>query len=181
MVSRVWGHASGTVSGKTAEGESVGPVRVELDLSGSVPEYVLQTSATPSLTAEEVNRLLTVGPVRPEGEAAAEEAQTADEMIARAVASRVFRGVLEPIEEELTESFGLEQFVITVGVNQPVEFRVDKYLVENLLVSYRRTAGGPEPESDLRVSYRLRGKYQLSWHTDDRQRSEFGVEYRWHF
>jgi hypothetical protein len=182
VASRVWGHAEGTVSGTTVTGETIGPIKVELDLSGGLPpDHVLTTSSDPPLTSSEVYELLAVGPLTAGGQAAADESQTIDQMIAGAVATRVFQGVLEPIEEELTETLGLEQFDIRVGLNQPVELRVGKYLVDNLLVSYMRTAGGPSEEYDLRVSYKLRDKYQITWHADRRQSSQFAVEYRWQF
>jgi hypothetical protein len=180
--SEVWGRAEGTVSGRTVTGETIGPIKVELELTGGLPpDHVLTTHSDPPLTSSEVYELLAVGPLGPGGELSTDQNQTVDQMIASAVASRVFGGVLEPIQEELSEVLGLEQFDIRVGLNQPVEFRVGKYLVDNLLVSYMRTAGGPNEEYDLRVSYKLRDKYQLTWHADERQQSEFAVEYRWQF
>ncbi|MBM3499962.1 MAG: hypothetical protein FJX74_14985 [Armatimonadetes bacterium] len=182
MTSEVWGRAEGIVSGTTPTGETIGPIDVELELSGGLPpDHVLVTRSDPPLTSEEVYELLAVGPLAPGGQLASDRSQTVDEMIAGAVASRVFRGVLEPLEEELSETLGLEQFDIRVGLNQPVEFRVGKYLIDNLLVSYSRTAGGPEEEYDLRVSYKLKDRYQVTWHADERQQSAFAVEYRWQF
>jgi len=180
--SRVWGQAEGTVRGTTPSGEDLGPVKVTLNLSGELPpNHVLAASSEPPLPSSEVNELLAIAPLRPDSRLASDRAQGVDDMLANAVASRIFHGVLSPLQEELSETLGLEQFDITVGLNQPVELRVGKYLVKDLLVSYRRTAGGPEEEYDLRVSYNVKGRYEVGWQSDERQRSEFAIEYRWRF
>jgi hypothetical protein len=180
--SELHGHAEGTVSGTTLTGESIGPFHVKLDLSGGLPpDHVLTASAEPPLSSSEVYELLAVAPLRPGEQASPSGSQTMDQILAGAVASRVFSGVLEPIEQELSEALGLEQLQVTVGLNQPVEFRVGKYLIKDLLVSYMRTAGGPTEEFDLRVSYKVSDKMQVSWNTDEQQQNRVAVEYRWQF
>jgi hypothetical protein len=182
LASSVWGHAEGNVSGTGASGEPLGPFKIALDLGGALPpDHVLTASSEPPLSTSEVNELLAIAPVRPGEQPSADRGEGIDDMLANAVASRMFHGVLAPLQQELSETLGLEQFDITVGVNQPVELRVGKYLVKDLLVSYRRTAGGTDEEYDLRVSYQLKGRYETSWHTDERGRSEFAVQYRWRF
>ncbi|MBM3473134.1 MAG: hypothetical protein FJX75_07710 [Armatimonadetes bacterium] len=182
LTSRVWGHAEGNVSGSGASGEPLGPFKIALDLGGALPpDHVLTASSEPPLSTSEVNELLAIAPVRPGEQLSADRGEGIDDMLANAVASRMFHGVLAPLQQELRETLGLEQFDITVGVNQPVELRVGKYLVKNLLVSYRRTAGGPDEEYDLRVSYQVKGRYETSWHSDERRRSEFAVQYQWRF
>jgi len=182
VTSEVWGEAEGTVSGTTLTGEQVGPTEVTLKLSGALPpHHELTASSRPPLTTEQVYELLALAPLRSGREPSGQASLTTDELLAQAVATRVFGEVLAPMEEELSRTLGLEQFEVTFGVNQPVEFRVGKYLVKNLLVSYMYGTGGPEPQFDLRVSYDLRDKYGIGWHTNDRQQSELSLEYRWRF
>lgn len=180
--SRVWGRAQGTISGQTLSGESIGPIRVELELSGGLPpDHVLSTTSRPPLSPEEVYELLALAPLRPGDEVSRDHTQTVDQMIASAIAYRVFSGVLAPLEEELIETLGLEQFEIAVGVNQPLEFRVGKYLVRDLLVSYMRTAGGPDHQYELRVTYQLKKNMQVGWYADERGTNAFAIEYAWRF
>jgi hypothetical protein len=182
MTSEVHGRAQGTVSGTTATGESIGPIEVELELSGGLPpNQVLTTTSSPPMTKDQVYELLAVGPLTPDGGLAPDRAQSVDDMIARALVTRAFRGVLEPLEAEVTRALGLEQFEVTVGLNQPVQLRVGKYLIDNLLVSYTRSAGGPDQRFDLRVAYDLRRKYQVSWHMNEREQNVLLFEYRWTF
>jgi len=115
------------------------------------------------------------------GEVAAQPIAAAQEMLAQLVAKNVLEGVLQPLEQELTEALGLEEFEVIVGLDEAVEVRVGKYLLENLLVSYHRTAGGPEDEFDLRLSYNVKERYQVTYQTDERARQQVNLEYRWQF
>lgn len=178
----IYGRAEGTVSGTDLDGSSIGPVKITLEISGELPPpFDIRTTSNPPVSDEESLRLLTFGQSRPGEEIASGEAVSADQMVAQALSDRLMRGVLQPLEEEISSVLGLEQFQIGVGLNQPVQMRVGKYLVDNLLLSYERGAGGPNDEFDLRLSYALQDRYQATWHTDEDQRQEFTVEYTWQF
>jgi len=178
----IYGRAEGTVSGTDLDGSSIGPVKITLEISGELPPpFDIRTTSNPPVSDEESLRLLTFGQSRPGEEVVSGDAVSADQMVAQALSDRLMRGVLQPLEEEISSVLGLEQFQIGVGLNQPVQMRVGKYLVDNLLLSYERGAGGPDDEFDLRLSYALKDRYQATWHTDEDQRQEVTVEYTWQF
>ncbi|MGQ9732143.1 MAG: translocation/assembly module TamB domain-containing protein [Candidatus Zipacnadales bacterium] len=181
VASELRGRAEGTISGTTFTGERIAPTKVTLQLTGELGRYRVSTESDRPLSDEEIYSLLAMAPLRPGHEVVSDRDLTTDEMIAQSLATRAMRGVLEPLQEELADVLGLEEFEVIVGLNQPVQFRIGKYLIDDLLISYTRSAGGPEEQFDLRLSYNIKDRYSLSWHTDERKRQQIGVEYRWSF
>jgi len=182
VTGRVWGRAEGTVNAATSRGQSLGSVRVVVELSGGLPpDHVLTASSTPSLSEDEIKSLLAFGRSQPGERAAGGQQASSDDLLASLVGRQLLETVLGPLEQEVSSALGLSEFSLQVGVNEPVEFRVGKYIVKGLLLSYRRTSGGPRDQYDLNLSYEVRPKVTVTLHTDERSEKDLRVQYRWTF
>jgi hypothetical protein len=185
ITGRVSAHAEGTVRTAVEEDRPPIPVHVKLELAGGLPpgqlRDMVEVSSSPPLGESRIYELLALSPVSPGAQVAAGGETPLQEMLAGLVAQNLLEGVLHPLEEELTEALGLEEFEVIVGLDQPVELRVGKYLLKNLLASYHRTAGGPEDEFDLQLSYSIKDRYQVTYQTDEESRQQVRFEYRWQF
>jgi autotransporter translocation and assembly factor TamB len=153
-----------------------------VELSGGLPpDHVLTASSTPSLSEDEIKSLLAFGRSQPGERAAGGQQASSDDLLASLVGRQLLETVLGPLEQEVSSALGLSEFSLQVGVNEPVEFRVGKYIVKGLLLSYRRTSGGPRDQYDLNLSYEVRPKVTVTLHTDERSEKDLRVQYRWTF
>jgi hypothetical protein len=182
VTGRVWGRAEGTVNAATPEGRGLGPVRVVVELSGGLPpDDVVTASSTPSLSEDEIKSLLAFGRSQPGERVAGGPLPSSDDLIASLVGRQLLEEYVAPLEQEVSSALGLSEFSLQVGVNEPVELRVGKYIVKGLLLSYRRTSGGPRDQYDLSLSYDVRPNSSITLHTDERSEKDIQVQYRWTF
>jgi hypothetical protein len=93
------------------------------------------------------------------------------------LASELRLRLLEPAAESLRRAVGLDELTVNFTYDQPVELTVGKYLIPNLLVTYRRPFGGREEEYDLRLSYRASGKSYVTIATDETE--QISVQFQW--
>ena len=168
----------GTVTLRAPSGEDV-PVGVTLDAELPLPESELLAAG-----GTEAPRGLRFDP---QGAMTESEAfnlffaqmlpvlPTQEVEVFRLVQGWAVSQVTAQIEERLRRGLDLDQLQLNLGANQRMDLRVGKYLVKDLLVSYRQAIGAAEFDFD--VSYRLPQSYQLRYHTDETGRNEVRLEY----
>jgi hypothetical protein len=190
LASHLWGRAEGTVNAAVPTtptttatvNQPLEPVRVTLELSGGLPpDQTITATSSPSYTQSEVLNLLALGPVQPGGSAPREGGQSANQLVASVLSQQLFQTVVSPLEQQISTALGLSEFSLQVGLDQPFEVRVGKYLVKGLLLSYRRTAGTVPDRYDLDLTYEVRPNYSVTFHTDELEGKDIRFEYRWRF
>jgi len=178
----VRGQAERVLSQTQIEGRLVGPVHIYLTFAGQLPgEISVKATSDPPLAEEEIYAILGAEPFG--GLATATSAADAlSERFASLLGLGLQAGVFEPFEAELRSMLGLTEFQITFALNQPVEVRVGKYLLKDLLVSYQR-ALTPEERADwwLSVSYEVRPGTVVGYYTrsDGEKRFTVGRRRTW--
>ncbi|MCK4323274.1 MAG: translocation/assembly module TamB domain-containing protein, partial [Armatimonadetes bacterium] len=86
--------------------------------------------------------------------------------------------IFRPIEEQIKQALGLDQFTVMFGFDQPIDVRIGKYVMEDLLISYRHTVvSETEDEWDLGLSYELPRKFRVSFTTDEESDAQFRIGY----
>ncbi len=179
MIAEVRGAAERVITNAEIEGRYIGPVRIHLLISGRLPGQLrLEARSDPPLPEEQIFALLGSQPLGALTTSAEASGAAARQFLA-VLATGLRVGVLEPIEQQLRMLLGLAELTITLQVNQPVEIRLGKYLVENLLVSYQRSIGGPgETHWRLAVSYEVGRRFAVSYITTDEGDERFAVDVR---
>ena len=177
---RVHATATRTIESTVVEGREVGPIEVQLEVSGTLPDNIIvQVSSTPPLAEEQIYALLGTAPFSGGGGLAAggslEDVMTEQFLSALGAAFRQY--VFQPFEEDLKRLLGLSVFEVNFAFDQPVSLRLGGYLVENLLVTYRTSVLGPTEEYDLAVSYKVERRFQVGFSTDERDDHRVFVEY----
>jgi hypothetical protein len=118
---------------------------------------------------------------------------------ARAVLSLVSAPIFSGIERSIEQLFGLTSVTFEYRFNEPLYIQVGKAIGDRVYVTYRRslsnvnagnvtaapptTAGGrlfAPSNQTLRIEYRIKGDYQLSFQGDD-FRKQFALEKTWRF
>jgi hypothetical protein len=85
--------------------------------------------------------------------------------------------VFQPFEEELREMLGLAMLEVSFAFDQPLEVKVGRYLVKDLLVTYERALSGDQEAFDLAISYKVRDQVEVSYQTDETDEDRLLVEY----
>ncbi len=172
--------ATRTIASTVVEGREVGPIEIQLEVSGTLPDNIIvQVSSTPPLAEEQIYALLGTAPFSGGGGLAGggslEDMMTEQFLSALGAAFRHY--VFQPFEEDLKQLLGLSVFEVNFAFDQPVSLRLGGYLVEDLLVTYRTSVLGPNEEYDLAVSYTVERKFQVGFSTDERDDHRVFVEY----
>jgi hypothetical protein len=180
VCAQVMGQAERLVSEVEIDGQVFGPVHLYLNFFGELPGTVeVKASSEPPLAEEEIYAILGAEPFG--GLTAARDAgtQALSERFVSLLAVGLRAGVFEPFEAQLRELLGLAEFSINIALEQPVEVRLGKYLVRNLLVSYRQSLGGEgKNQWWLAISYEVGPGTVVSYHTRDDGEERFSVGYR---
>lgn len=180
----VWGLAETVLQSALVQGRDIGPVTIEITLSGTLPDqFEIRADSSPSLAEEQIYALLGTAPL---GYLTGSGAQgdlgsVLSDQFLGALAAGFQVAIFEPIEQELRRTLGLSELSLNFAFNQPVEIRLGKYLMEDLLVSYRTAFGGADDEYDLTVSYVIDDRTRVSYTTDERDRHRIQVERVWQF
>lgn len=180
----VWGLAETVLQSALVQGRDIGPVTIEITLSGTLPDqFEIRADSSPSLAEEQIYALLGTAPLGYlTGSGAQGDLGTVlSEQFLGALAAGFKVAIFEPIEQELRRTLGLSELSLNFAFNQPVEIRIGKYIMEDLLVSYRTALGGRDDEYDLTVSYVISEKTRVSYTTDERNRHRVQIERVWQF
>jgi hypothetical protein len=179
----VWGLAETVIQSATVQGREVGPVTIAISLSGTLPDqFEIRADSRPSLPEEQIYALLGAAPLgyfAGGGGGAGDLGSVLSDQFLGALAAGFKVAVFEPIEQQLRRALGLSELSLNFAFNQPIEIRLGKYLMEDLLVSYRTALGGPDGEYDLSVSYVVSGSTRVSYTTDERDSHRLQVERVW--
>jgi hypothetical protein len=122
----------------------------------------------------------------------------ANQAYARAVLSLVSSPLFSGLERTIEQLFGLTSVTFEYRFNEPLFVQVGKAIGDRIFVTYRRSvtngnrsqsilggvavSGGYFAPSNqtLRIEYRIKGDYQLSFQADD-FRSKLALEKTWRF
>lgn len=174
----VRGRAERVVSQVRVDDQLVGPVHIYLNFSGGIPGQIRVTATSePPLAEEQIYAILGAEPFGGLTAAGQIGGQALSQRFVSLLAMGLRAGVLEPLEAQLRQLLGLAEFSINFRLDQPVEVRVGKYIVRNLLVSYRRSVGSGEDEWWLSVSYEVLPGTVVSYYTryDGEERFSVGM------
>lgn len=178
----VRGRASTTIArGATGLTERGGRVHIVMDISGALPDLVINATSEPPLSNEQILSLLAGAGVSPGVASGLQPDNTQallSERVVETMAAALRAQVFAPLEEELQRLLGLSQLGITFAYDQPVSVQVGKYLVENLLVTYRHTFTGAPGSYEMDLSYRLPSGLSVNLHQEEGGESRFEIGYR---
>jgi len=184
LTGNVRGSAQTVLRSASLYGQDIGAVTINIYLSGMLPDrWDLQVSSTPPLEESQIYALLgttPLGGLLAEGGPTDIEQMVSEQFLA-ALAAGFKMAVFEPIEQQLRRALGLSELSVNFTFNQPVEIRVGKYVMDNLLVSYRTAFGGDEAEYDMTVAYEVGHDLRVSYTTDERSRNRVQLEKLWQF
>ena len=186
LTGRIWGRADTVLQSAIVNGRDIGRVTIKLVIDGTLSEQIdIRVSSTPPLAEEQIYALLGTAPFGGAIGAGSTGFDSAGQMVSRQFLSALAVGVrtafFMPIEQELRRSLGLSEFSVNFTFNQPVEIRLGKYLMEDLLVSYRTAFGSGNEEYDITVSYEFGPKLRVSYTSDESDQSRIQLEKVWDF
>lgn len=184
ITGEVWGLAETVLQSALVQGREIGPVAIEILLSGTLPDqFEIRADSNPSLAEEQIYALLGAAPLGYlTGSGGQGDLGTVlSEQFLGALAAGFKVAIFEPVEQELRRTLGLSELSLNFAFNQPVEIRIGKYLMEDLLVSYRTAFGGAGDEYDLTVSYVVSDNTRVSYTTDERDSHRVQIERVWQF
>lgn len=178
----VRGRASTTVT-RAAAGlaQPGGQVRIVMDISGALPDLVINATSEPPLSNEQILSLLAGAAISPSGSSGLQpdNAQALlSERVMETMAAALRVQVFAPLEEELQRLLGLSQLGFSFAYDQPVSVQVGKYLVENLLVTYRHTFADAPGSYEMELSYRLPSGLSINLYQREGDDSRFEIGYR---
>jgi len=184
LTGNVRGSAQTVMQSASLYGQDIGPVMINIYLTGKLPDrWDLQVSSTPPLEESQIYALLGTTPLGgfvSEG-GPTDIQQIVSEQFLAALAAGFKLAVFEPIEQQLRRALGLSELSVNFAFNQPVEIRIGKYVMDDLLVSYRTAFGAGEQEYDMTVSYEVGQSLRVSYTTDERSRNQVQLEKLWQF
>lgn len=184
LTGNVRGSAQTVLQSASLHGQDIGSVTINIYLIGTLPEqWDLQVSSTPPLEESQIYALLGATPL---GGLVSDGGPTdiqrvVSEQFLAALAAGFKLAVFEPIEQQLRRALGLSELSVNFTFNQPVEIKVGKYVMDDLLVSYRTAFGGDQKEYDMTVSYEVSDSLRVSYTTDERSRNRVQLEKLWQF
>ncbi|MGC9317968.1 MAG: translocation/assembly module TamB domain-containing protein, partial [Armatimonadota bacterium] len=180
---RVWATASRRIEQAMIGGRQVGPIDIDMEVSGTLPDNIhVQASSTPPLAEEQIYALLGMAPFQGAGMAeAADLQQVMTEQFVTALGAAFRHYVFQPFQEELKQLLGLSVLEVSFAFDQPVSVRLGGYVVEDLLVTYRTSVTGGTETYDVGVSYKVDRRYEVSYRTDETGDNRMFVEYVYQF
>lgn len=184
MDGRVWATATRTIESTVVDGREVGPVDIELAVSGTLPANIhVEARSSPPLAEEQIYALLGTAPFAGAGGLAegGDLEQVMTEQFVSALGAAFRQYVFQPFEEELKQLLGLAMLEVDFAFDQPVALRLGGYLIEDLLVTYQTSVLGAYEGYDLGVSYRVERRFEVSYRTDHTDNQRMLIEYVYRF
>jgi|LSQX01.3.fsa_nt_gb hypothetical protein len=180
------GQAETIVRSASVHGRDIGSVLIEMKLSGNLPDQLrVDVSSNPPLQESQIYALLGAQPfsyfLGGSSTGGLDLEHLVSEQFLGALAAGFRVAVFEPLEQELRRLLGLSEFSLHFAFNQPVEVRLGKYLLEELLVTYQRAIGTGDDKYDLTVSYEVGRDWRVSYNTDETGRHRMQLERVWSF
>ncbi|MEA3401919.1 MAG: translocation/assembly module TamB domain-containing protein [Armatimonadota bacterium] len=180
---RVWATATRRIEQAMIDGRQMGPIDIDMEVSGTLPDNVhVQASSSPPLAEEQIYALLGMAPFQvAAGAEAAGLQDVMTEQFVTALGAAFRHYVFQPFQEELKQLLGLSVLEVSFAFNQPVSVRLGGYVVEDLLVNYRTSVTGGTETYDVGVSYKVDRRYEVSYRTDETGDNRMFVEYVYQF
>lgn len=160
--------------------------RVELDIRGPLddPErfQMVARSDPPGLSEQRILSLLGRGSVLEALARGGDPVQIFRQQLSEMVTGQVLPGLFAPIEADIAEALGLEQFRLDYTGVAPASIYLVKELFDNFGMSYRRSLATANPPYEVRFFYRLpfRNRFlqrlKLGWGFDNTQRQFLFIE-----
>ncbi len=177
---RIWGEARQLIPSAVVDGRQIDQLTIFIEIGGTLPDNIrLTLSSQPELSEDQLYQIMGTKPLgliagKGSGSLTDLFSQQFTGLLAAGFRAAVFR----PIEEQIKQALGLDQFTVTFGFDQPVDVRLGKYVMENLLVNYRHTVvSETEDEWDLSLSYELPYRFRVSFATDEKSDTQFRISY----
>jgi len=176
---RVWGTATKRITDAMVGGRNIGTLDVLLEVSGSLPDQVVvHASSIPPLAEEQIYALL--GAQQLLGGFGGGAGESLSDVMSRqfmdALGAAFRHYIFQPFAEDLKRMLGLSMLEVSFAYEHPVQIKLGKYFIENLLVTYE-TRLGAENEWEAGVSYRVSNSYEVSFETNHLNNHRLLVEY----
>ncbi len=177
---RIWGEARQLIPSAVVDGRQIDQLTVFIEIGGALPNDInLTLSSRPQLSEDQLYQIIGTEPlglVADGGGGSLTDlfSQQFTGLLAAGFRAAIFR----PVEEQIKQALGLDQFTVMFGFDQPIDVRIGKYVMEDLLVNYRHTVvSETEDEWDLGLSYELPRKFRVSFTTDEENDAQFRVSF----
>jgi len=177
---RIWGEARQLIPSAVVNNRPINQLTIFIKISGALPNNInLTLSSQPPLSEDQLYQIIGTGPL---GLVAGRGGSSLGDLFSQQFTGLLAAGfrtaVFRPIEEQIKQALGLDQFTVMFGFDQPVDVRIGKYVMEDLLVSYRHTViSETEDEWDLGLSYELPRKFRVSFTTNEENDTQFRISY----
>jgi len=177
---RIWGEARQSIPSAMVDGRQIDQLTIFIEIGGTLPDDIkLSLSSRPQLSEDQLYQIMGTEPL---GLVAGGGGGSLTDLFSQQFTGLLAAGfraaVFRPIEEQIKQALGLDQFTVMFGFDQPIDVRIGKYVMEDLLVNYRHTVvSDTEDEWDLGLSYELPRKFRVSFTTDEESDIQFRISY----
>jgi len=168
------------VDAGVVNGRDVGAVSVMLRVTGELPDKVeIHAQSVPPLAEEQIYALL--GAEELAGLASGGETESLGDVMGRqfvvALGAAFRHYIFQPLTEDIKQLLGLSMLEVSFAFDQPVQVKIGKYVVKDLLVTYETQTLAANDQWDLQVSYEITDQYRVSYQTDETSNNRMFVEY----
>ncbi len=176
----VWGTATRRITDAMVDGRQVGEVNLLLELSGHLPDGIqVKVQSQPPLAEEQIYALL--GTEQLSGLLGSGESEPLGDVMSRqfvtALGAAFRHYIFQPFTEDLKKMLGLSMLEVNFAFDQPVQVKIGKYLVDDLLVTYEAGLAGTDQEWEMSVSYSVADRYKVTYQADQTNDNRLFVEY----
>jgi len=177
---RIWGEARQSIPSAVVDGRQIDQLTIFIEIGGNLPDNInLTLSSRPQLSEDQLYQIMGTEPL---GLLAGGGGGSLTDMFSQQFTGLLAAGfraaIFRPIEEQIKQALGLDQFTVMFGFDQPIDVRIGKYVMEDLLVNYRHTVvSDTEDEWDLGLSYELPRRFRVSFTTDEESDTQFRISY----
>ncbi len=177
---RIWGEARQSIPSAVVDGRQIDQLTIFIEIGGTLPNDIkLTLSSRPQLSEDQLYQIIGTEPL---GLVAGGGGGSLTDMFSQQFTGLLAAGfrtaIFRPIEEQIKQALGLDQFTVMFGFDQPIDVRIGKYVMEDLLVNYRHTVvSDTEDEWDLSLAYELPRKFRVSFSTDEKSDAQFRIGY----
>jgi len=177
---RIWGEARQLIPSAMVDGRQIDQLTIFINIDGNLPNNInLTLSSRPPLSENQLYQIIGTGPLGlVTGEGGGSLTDMFSQQFTGLLAAGFRTAVFRPIEEQIKQALGLDQFTVMFGFDQPIDVHIGKYVMEDLLVNYRHTVvSETEDKWDLGLSYELPRKFRVSFTTDEKSDVQFRISY----
>ncbi len=180
MSGEIWGQAEQVIPSAVIDGRQVEQLIVFVEIDGNLPAPInLHLTSRPPLSEDQLYQIIGTQPLglmTARGEGGTDITKLLSQKFTGLLAAGFRATVFRPIEEQIRQALGLEEFTVLFGFDQPVDVHLGKYLIKDLLVSYRHSVVSEmQDEWDLSISYKLPRRLDLSYTTDEKGDTQFRI------